>query len=357
MPTTVARCEIDPAIERVVVDEMAFPLGVYPIEPIEPRQGYTLDFESSDGDDGAGEWEEWPDRYVFDVVISAERLPALLHSLLSLMPARVYPILDVLGRDAHREIDPYISYDLLGLDQLLDSLIAYRPVFLEDGLVGFGAMSDAPFFYVFVDEHKIVTIRAEPELKDRVERIVQSFDLAERDDPAGADAVAHEHRGVLRSPVDDPGLLSLDEIIERLRDEWRLLLNVDPEANLDDRGRDLGVTPWRCLVRVGDDGSAVRYAEVMLTATCLREAEDMALDAVLADAPSMPVGAEPLVVAADRLGPIDFGRELGLKPEPRPQTRPGPKGSARAGKGSVRGDADGFSEVKLWARRWLDSAE
>lgn len=256
---TAERCESDPSIERVAIDEMAFPLGVYPIEAMEPRQGYTLDFESADGDEEQGEWEEWPDRYVFDIVVSAERLGPLVQSLLSLMPSRIFPILDVLGRDAYREIDPYISYDLMGLDQLLDGLIRYKPFFFEDGLVGFGAMADAPFFYVFVDEHKIVTVRAEPLLKERIERILKAFDLTERDDPAGADSVAHEHRGVLLAPADDPSYLSFDEIVERLRDDWRLLLNVEPDTNIDERGRDLGITPWRCIVRVGDGSDLVRY--------------------------------------------------------------------------------------------------
>lgn len=43
-------------------------------------------------------------------------------------------------------------------------------------------------------------------------------------EPAGADSAAHEHRGVLDTPKDRPELLNHDEILERLRDEWRLLL-------------------------------------------------------------------------------------------------------------------------------------
>lgn len=312
---TAERCDIDPSIKRIVIDEMAFPLGVYPIEDVEPRQGYTLDFEAADGD--SGDWEEWPDRYVFDIVISVERLPALIQSLFGLMPTRVYPILDVLGRDAYREIDPYISYDLLGLDQLLDALIRYHPFFIEDGLTGFGAMSESPFCYVFIDEHKIITARVEPGMKPRVERILKAFDLAERDDPAGPDSVAHEHRGVLLTPPDDGSYLSIDDILERLRDDWRLVLNVDPESNTDDRGRELGITPWRCIVRTEIDSDHIRYVDVLLTAGCLREAEDLAIDAVIegegvgtsAD-PMARAETEPMVVSADRSTPDSFIREL-----------------------------------------------
>ncbi|MEO1584860.1 MAG: hypothetical protein AAFR96_09855 [Planctomycetota bacterium] len=334
MIETVERCESDPSIERVAIDGMAFPLGVYPIEDVDPRQGYSLDFESADGDDGQGDWEEWPDRYVYDVVISAERLGPFLQALLSLMPPRMYPILDILGRDAYREIDPYISYDLLGLDIYLDSLIRYSPFFYEDGLVGFGAMSESPFFYVFVDEHKIVTVRAEPTLQPRIERILAAFDLRERDDPAGADSVAHEHRGVLLTPPDDRSYLSFEEIVERLREDWRLLLNVDPETNVDERGRDLGVTPWRCIVRVGDGSALVRYAEVLLSAPTMREAEDLAIDAVLSDVEEPPQGAEPFVAAADRLTSEGFRRAIG-------ETGGGP-------------DRIDVSSSRIFARRWLD---
>jgi hypothetical protein len=328
---TPERCEADPTIERVAVDEMVFPLGVYPIEPMEPKQGFTLEFESADGDDDSGDWEEWPDRYVYDIVISAERLPGLVQSLLALMPQRLYPILDVLGRDAFREIDPYISYERIGLDQMLDGLIRFRDFFFEDGLIGFGAMSDNPFLYIFVDEHKIVTVRAEPLIKDRVESVLKAFELKEREDPAGADAVAHEHRAVLRVSEDRPDLLGVDEIVERLRDDWRLLLNVDPEQNNDDRGRPLGVTPWRCLVRTPGKSGMSRYAEVLVTAGCLREAEDLAVDSILADM-DVEQFEEPLVVAADRLGPKEFTRELEDEPT---------------------GDLSEFGQAKIWVQRWL----
>lgn len=331
MAVTQERCEADKSIERVAVDEMVFPLGVYPIEPMEPRQGYTLEFESADGDDNSGDWEEWPDRYVFDIVISAERLPGLVQSLLALMPQKIYPILDVLGRDAFREIDPYISYERIGLDQLLDGLIRFRDFFFEDGLIGFGAMSDNPFLYIFVDEHKIVTVRAEPVIKDRIESVLRAFELKERDDPAGADSVAHEHRGVLRIAEERPDLLGVDEIVERLRDDWRLLLNVDPEQNYDDRGRPLGVTAWRCLVRTPGKSGMGRYAEILLTADCLREAEDMAADALLGEL-DVDQLEEPVVISADRLGPKEFRRELGEE---------------------IPGGERSLGKSKVWSRKWL----
>lgn len=302
-PTTLA----DRTIDRPTVEGIRFALGVYPIEPMVPKIGYKVLFEAADGDEG-GDWEEWPDRYVWDVVIGADRIESLCLSLFGLFPVRAFPILDVLGHDAYREIDPYVAYERVPLDTFLDSFRRYRDFLLEDGLVGFGLMTEEPFFYVFVDEHKIVTIRAEPLLRERIERVLAAFELKEVDDPAGADAVAHEHRGVLVAPDDRPELLTADEAVEHLRDEWRLTLNIDPETNLDEEGNDLGACPWRCLVRSSPSLEVPwTYADVVLRASSLREAEDMALDAIAAhvDAESA-VERETLLVFADRMTEHDL---------------------------------------------------
>lgn len=337
-----ARCRVDESIQRTIIDDFAFPLGVYPVEPMAPRQGYTVWFEPADGDDGdedtdeGAQWEEWPDRYVFDIAITSTRLEALVRQLLALLPPRVFPILDVLGADAYREVDPYVAYDPIGQEHILDALRRYRGYFFEDGLVGFGAMAEDPFLYVFVDEHKMVTVRVQADHKEKVEALLAAFDLAPIEKVAGADATVHEHRGVLDAPEGRPDLLTAEEIVEELRDEWALVLNVDPAGNTDDDGHELGITGWRCIVRFEpplpeeDDGDpeddgprsetpsaaptpeavtdkpvtdklgdlsantpaspaptsadesktppAWRYIEVLLTADCLAECERMALE-------------------------------------------------------------------------------
>jgi len=314
---TLARCKADDSIERVVVGDFRFPLGVYPVETMEPKAGYAMFFEPADGSDeerpeGEGEWEEWPDRYVFDAVVPADRVEPLCRALFSLFKGRVYPILDVLGHDAFREIDPYISYELLGLDRFLDAARRFRDFFFEDGLCGFGAMTEEPFFYVFVDEHKIVTIRADPAMKERIEKVLHAFDLEQVEEPAGADSAAHEHRGVLVTPDKRSDLLSFEEIVERLRDEWRLALNVNPRTNVDDEGNDLGETHWRCEVRcwVGGD-QPQRYAEVFMVAPNIEEAEEAAGEAVEAmDSGREDPWDEIVVIVSDRLRPeqlVDYG--------------------------------------------------
>jgi len=341
-----ARCQVDPKLKAIRMGGLTFPLGVYPVEPMTPRAGYSVVFEPADTDGGDGEWEEWPDRYALDIVVTSERLGALTTHLLAMLPGRVYPILDVMGHDAYREIDPYISYELIGQDLFVDAFRRYRPFLLEDGLVGFGAMSDDPFFYVFVDEHKIVTVRVQADARERVEKLLRAMDLEPVDEPAGADAASHEHRGVLYAPDSRRDLMNSDEITEALRDEWRLTLNVDPQENVDDEGEPLGVTAWRCLVRCRqpETDAAYRYAEVLAFAPCLLDAEEFAQTAAMdlsessARQPEGEVGLDQidpdlLVITADRILPEEMTQALG--------------------EAGVRPPGDDESPVGALAARWL----
>lgn len=297
------RCLADESIKRKEIDGFGFPLGVYPVEPMQPVPGYTADFEPADADeDQPGDWEAWPDRYVYDIVVPIARVAALWDQLFALMPGRVFPILDFIGHDAFREVDPYMAYEPVGKERITDAVRRFRPFFFEDGLVGFGAVSDEPFFYAFLDEHKIVTIRVEPELKPKVEAILKAFDLEPVDEPAGADSAAHEHRGVLLAPKDRPDLLTAEEVVEQLRERWRLVLNVDPDSNVDDEGEDLGITLWRCLARCSSEKSPEdRYAEVVLSAGSLRAAEEAAMALAHEKLGDPGEWSDVVVVAADRL--------------------------------------------------------
>lgn len=334
-------CHADESIARVEIDGFAFPLGVYPVESMSPAPGYTVDFEPADGDE-EGEWEAWPDRYVYDIVVPVTRVEALWRQLLRLVPSRIYPILDYMGHDAYREVDPYISYELVGVEQVIDAVRRYRDFFVEDGMVGFGVACDDPFVYLFVDEHKIVTVRVTAEQRDEVEALLEAFGIPQTEEPAGADAAAHEHRTVLLAPPDTPSLLSGEEIVERLRDRWRLVLNVDPETNVDDEGQDLGPTGWRCLVRVACERHPdERYAEIVLAAGCLLDAEDgssAAAMALIEDEPGDWIDAA--VVASDRLTPGELADIVG-------------KSAADSGLQSVTDGRAGESGASVLVSRWV----
>lgn len=354
-----ARCQIDKSIQRMVREGFDFPLGVYPVEDMTPREGFTLNFEPADGggdrprdeeedsplddpgsDDGL---EEWPDRYVWDIAIRASRLDALCRQLFAMLPGRIFPILDVLGADAYRELDPYVAGELVGLERFLEGLRLFRGFLFEDGLIGFGAMSDEPFFYVFIDEHKVVTVRAEVHMKEKVEKVLAAFDLTEVEQIAAADAAMHEHRSVLEAPDHRPDLLTADEIVEELRDMWGLYLNIDGDRNVDEAGTDLGTVGWRCVVRAMTEGEQLRYAEVLLTADHLNQAQELAVEAVERMLTSEPPDAgeagddaEPAfdVLNADRIRPEEFPEVLG-----------------KAGLPATQADA---SASRVWLARWME---
>lgn len=355
------RCLVDKSLKRVELEGVAFPLGVYPVEEMKPRTGYTIHFEPADGSD-EGEWEEWPDRYVYDIFVSATRVETLVRMLFALLPGRVYPILDVLGQDEYREIDPYVAYDLVSQERVVDAMRRYRGFFFEDGLVGFGAMSEEPFLYIFVDEHKIVTVRVETSFRERVEKLLTAFDLTEVEEIAGADAATHEHRTVLVAPETRPDLATVEEIVEELRDEWGMVINLDPETNVDDEGNELGITAWRCIARhEPNDGEAAgavppepvkegakpaeaaprsrpRYAEIYLAAESLSSAERLLWEAIedLTGTERSP-DAVDVAVSMDRVRPEVLELEL-----------------AAAGK---RGPDDGpleFDEPRVVLARWLE---
>lgn len=306
MPT----CMIDPSIERKSISGFKFPLGVYPVEPMTPISGYTQEFEPEDNAEELGDWEAWPDQYVFDIVVPAERVETLWQQLFAMMPGRVFPIIDYIGHDAYREIDPFMAYEPIGKEKLINAIRQYQPFFFEDGMVGFGAVSEDPFFYIFVDEHKIITVRVEPEYKKRVERLLEAFEIPEIEEPAGADAAAHEHRSILVTSSDRPELLTGDEILERMRDSWRLILNVDPDVNVDEEGAELGITPWRCLARFTTDQIPHdQYVELILTADCLRRAEEFTQDTVISKANPDGDWFDVVVISANRMTP-EFCKEL-----------------------------------------------
>lgn len=300
MPT----CQVDPSIERKSVKGFKFPLGVYPVENMTPIAGYSSEFEPADNAEEMGDWEAWPDQYVFDIVMPADRIEPFWHQAFAMMPGRVFPIIDYIGHDAYREIDPFMAYEPIGKEKIIDAIRRYRPFFFEDGMIGFGAVSEEPFFYIFVDEHKIITIRVEPEFKGRVEKLLAAFDLEPCEEPAGADAAAHEHRAILANSPEHPDLLTGDEILERMRDSWRLVLNVDPETNLDDEGNELGTTHWRCFVRHATEQKPdEQYAELYLTADSIRQAEELAQQTIVAELEHAGEWLDVVVIVADRLTP------------------------------------------------------
>ena len=151
---------------------------------------------------------------------------------------------------------------------------------LEDGTVAAGANSDDPFVEIFLDQWKGLSIHVPPSMREEVEAVLSGFELqevAQTWDPSdGGEGTVEpmQTRPVL--DVDDAS--DVDELLLELRRAWRLELNIDPETNVDESGRRLGLTLWHAVVVVADAaGAADRggYASIWATAGSLQQMEGL----------------------------------------------------------------------------------
>lgn len=306
-------CANDPKLTRLVAKNgFQFPLGAIPAENLEPREGYHVEFESSQ--------QDWPDCYMFDIVVSAEKIEPLLRDLLTLAPTKLIPILDVRGDDAYREMDPYIGAQEIDRSDLLAMLSAARPFLLEDGHCGFGALSEDPLFYIYVDDHKIITVRVSLQEAGEVEDVLQRRGVEADVEPVGVDAVAHDHLDTLWTDDNRTDLLDFYGMLDTLRFEWALELNVDPDLNVDDDGRRLGTTAWRVLLLLepmpgqprwrgaerDKAGPTGRYAEVLLAADSLNQVDEL----VMRLGRQLPGYRLVELVTADRIRPDELAEAL-----------------------------------------------
>ncbi|MCP3902375.1 MAG: hypothetical protein GY715_01970 [Planctomycetes bacterium] len=262
-------------IERVVIDGFALPLGFVPGDmdklPV-PTPGYTLDYVVGEDDE--------PDTYSFYVVTSHEQLARLIERVFELLPDEVHGIVEIGSRDAYRSLDVYLAEETIRIEEFLDGWHRFESFLLEDGSIGSGANSEEPFVEVFLDQWKGLSIHIPVGLREEVEAILASFSLGEvaQTWPALDDDAANEALRV--RPVlaeEDAYSPGVDEMLLQLREAWRLELNIDREANLDDSGRELGHTLWHAMVIVCSAGRPTMeaYASVWATVDSLAGMEEL----------------------------------------------------------------------------------
>lgn len=260
-------------LERHRVGDFLLPLGVEPEGLPEPAQGYTLEFEPAQ-DDG-------PDSYLFHVVVSHERLKPIIDAAFTLLPAEVIPIVEVGSRDAYRSMDVYLAVEPVPFDDFLRVWYAFEEFLLEDVCIGAGASAEEPFIEVFVDHWKGIAIRVPVEMRERIEQLLKGFGLAEVAETWPLD-LDRDERPLSRTrevlTVEDEHSPDLDELLLQLREAWQLELDVDPEENLDDAGRPLGLTLWHVIAMAepaGGDPDDGAYVSMWITAGGLAEVEEL----------------------------------------------------------------------------------
>jgi hypothetical protein len=279
MPTFRLRTDL----ERVRLGRFALPLGIEPVDRRPPAQGFTVLYNP--GEDGE------PDTYSFHVVVSHEKLRDLVRGALSLLPERVSPIVEIDSYDAYRTVDVYIGREdaPLALTDFVETWTEFEPVLLEDAAVGAGANSDEPFIEIFLDQWKGLSIHVPPEVRDKVEFMLreQGLDEVPATWPTSEDQRAYD--ATIRPVLDasDESLATLDDVVLELRRRWNLELNVDPESNVDDAGKELGLTLWNAALVVEDSrGSTDKsaYMQVWASARSLSQLEQL-IDAVFEQYP------------------------------------------------------------------------
>jgi hypothetical protein len=232
-------------LKRAVIDGFALPLGIAPGPIKVPTAGYTVGYSDGKGED--------PDTYSFYAVVSHERVGPLTRRAMQLLPETVYGIVEISSRDAYRPVDVYIGEDEILLRRFLTTWRQCEPILLEDASIAAGANSESPFVELFLDQWKGLSIIVPLSMRGDVESILDEFDLAEVAETwtVGADNPALEQsriRPVLASSGAEA--LDIDDVLMVLRRDWRLELNVDPERNVDEAGRELGMTLWHAVVGV-----------------------------------------------------------------------------------------------------------
>lgn len=273
-------------LERVVIDGFALPLGFAP-EPGSlkaPVQGYTLTYNLGE--------EEEPDTYSFHVVVSHDRLRAVLSKAFSLLPDELYGIIEIGSRDAYRTTDIYLGDDLISKRDFLNIWRAFEPFLLEDGSIAAGANTEEPFMEIFLDQWKGVTIHVPADMKDHVERMLHRLGLEEVQETWSEDedndesdpwADALDDKSYVRPVLDtsDEYMPDLDELLLQMRHAWRLELNIDPRTNVDESGRALGATLWHAVAIVDDargNPNVGAYCDIWATAGSLAEMEQLILN-------------------------------------------------------------------------------
>lgn len=265
-------------LKRSVVKGYALPLGIEATELEPPSQGYTIAYTPGEEDE--------PDTYAFHVVVSHEKLAPLIDSALALLPEEVTPIVEIGSRDAYRSVDIYIAEEPIPRRDFITVWKTYADIILEDASIGIGANSEEPFAEVFIDSWKGLAIHVPLEMRERVEAMLHAAGLDEvpetwPSDPDNDPVPGTSVREVLEL-VDDQSP-DIDELLLQLREAWGLELNIDPATNVDEAGRNLGLTLWHAVV-VADstDGDPDRgaYLSIWLTAGSLSDVEQMIDDAM-----------------------------------------------------------------------------
>ncbi len=266
-------------LQRAVLGRFSLPLGILPGRVQAPVEGYTIAYTAGEDDE--------PDSYSFYVTVSHERIRPILHQAFEvLLPESVFGLVEISSRDAYRSLDVFVGGDPVPKKRFLASWRQCESVLLEDGTIGAGANFEDPYIEVFLDQWKGIAIIAPLGMRDQVESMLHAAGIEEvaQTWPDGDDEEVFATSEIRPVLDEGDGRPDIDDLLLDLRAEWRLELNVDPDRNIDDAGRELGLTLWHAVVGVVDPRRSVADADVSIWATAgsLSDVE-LLIDTALSD--------------------------------------------------------------------------
>lgn len=260
-------------LPRAVLDGFVFPLGIVPAPGLIPMQGWTMQWTTGEG--------ELEDCCTFHVVQSLDRLVPLLEDCFQLLPEHgLHGILELGSRDAYRAVDVYLGDQAMDREHFIRTWRLYEPIFLEDAGLAVGVNAEEPFVEVFLDPDKGLLLHVDPSLQEEVRALLATHGVEE------APVVGYELEddeleriGIRPVLVQADGLIcDMDQLLQELRYEWHLVLDEDPETNVDGRGRRIGRTLWHAVVIMEKDTGEVvheAHATVWGSAASRREMEEL----------------------------------------------------------------------------------
>lgn len=265
-------------ISREIDHGFAFPLGVVSGGQRPRTPGWCRVIWDED--------ETHPETMTYTIVVSHEMIRPLLHEFLRLLPPRVFGLLELGSRDAFREVDVFIGEEV-DVDRFLGAWDFFESILLEDAMLGVGVNSRSPFLEIFLDPDKRLILHIEPGGDRVIEGILNRFGIERRHDE-DIQSVRNVKELKLRPVLEQrPGcMLDSDHLLLELRSAWALLLDDDPDRNLDARGRDIGFTLWHGLAQVDQEdpaGRRIGQASVWGVATCRRDMAQLVRAKIAAD--------------------------------------------------------------------------
>ncbi|MFZ9881757.1 MAG: hypothetical protein ACO3QC_10195, partial [Phycisphaerales bacterium] len=124
-------------LDRGALGAYQLPLGVEQTSLSEPVQGYTVRFQEGNDDE--------VDTYVFHVVVSHDKLKAVVDAAFNLLPKEVTPVVEIGSRDAYRTVDIYLGEEPMPLVEFLRTWYEFEEILIEDVTIGCGANAEDPW--------------------------------------------------------------------------------------------------------------------------------------------------------------------------------------------------------------------